>query len=86
MYMTDFRNDLLPVLGDSALIHPGAELEYAGFVIADNCCLESIFLFAIIEVTHGFDTIESWLLLEDDQSSIYHANTSIKNLLLDLLK
>ena len=26
MYMTDFRKDLLPVLGDSALINPGAEL------------------------------------------------------------
>ena len=62
------------------------ELEYVSFVIADNCCLESIFLFAIIEVTHGFDMIESWLLLEDDQSSVYHANTSIKNLPLDLLK
>ena len=24
--MTDFRKDLLPVLGDSALINPGAEL------------------------------------------------------------
>ena len=30
MYMTDFRNDLLPVLGDSALINPGAELNSDG--------------------------------------------------------
>jgi hypothetical protein len=26
MYMTDFRHDLLPVIGDSSLVHPGAEL------------------------------------------------------------
>ena len=30
MYMTDFRNDLLPVLGGGALIHPGAELNSDG--------------------------------------------------------
>src|SRR5271170_1263624 len=30
MYMTDCRKDLLPVLGDSALINPGAELNSDG--------------------------------------------------------
>ena len=30
MYMTDFRNDLLPVLGGGALINPGAELNSDG--------------------------------------------------------
>src|SRR5579859_1584278 len=30
MYMTDFRNDLLPILGGGALINPGAELNSDG--------------------------------------------------------
>ena len=30
MYMTDFRHDLLPVIGDSSLVHPGAELNSDG--------------------------------------------------------
>jgi hypothetical protein len=46
MYMTDFRHDLLPVIGDSSLVHPGAELNSDGLdelsdTDSERSCLKS---------------------------------------------
>jgi len=41
VYIIDFRKDLLPILGDRSLIHPGAELDSDGLNEPDRTDSES---------------------------------------------